>query len=302
MHKFKININQVLKLFLWKYFKFLRPSNINIKGKIIFNRYSQIIIDKQSKINIEGDFEIGFSSIILENSSISTGKIVLHNSVLELHKSQIILGNNAHLKNSQLNFNQTRLIAQEQYRIHSVEIAAHESIFEIGSYFFGQHLSEGILKWSFRKAKVIVGNNTRLQCVINQNDASLAIGSNSFINSGTSISCLNSIMIGNYVMISYDCLIFDNNSHALNYKIRRHEIDNGFPNGTIPSSINKPNNAPISILDDVWVGARSTILKGISIKSKSVVASNTVVTDNVGELTLVYGNPNNYKPIEIKEI
>ena len=109
-------------------------------------------------------------------------------------------------------------------------------------------------------------------------------------------------MIGNYVMISYDCLIFDNNSHALNYKVRRHEIDNGFPNGTIPSSINKPNNAPISILDDVWVGARSTILKGISIKSKSVVASNTVVTDNVGELTLVYGNPNNYKPIEIKDI
>jgi acetyltransferase-like isoleucine patch superfamily enzyme len=302
MDNYKINMNQLLKLFLWKYFKFLRPSNIKISGKIIFNKYAQITIDKQSTINIEGDLEIIFSSIVLENSSFFSGKIVLHNSVLELHKSQIILGNSSHLKNAQVNCIQTKLIAQEQFRIHSINIIAIESLFEIGSYFFGQNIREGILKWSFIKAKAVVGKNTRLQCTIFQNDASLTIGSNSFINAGTSISCINNVTIGNYVMISYDCLIFDNNSHDLNYMTRREEIDNGFPNGTLPSSSNKPNSATISILDDVWVGARSTILKGISIKSKSVVASNTIVTDNVGELTLVYGNPNKYKPIEIKDI
>jgi acetyltransferase-like isoleucine patch superfamily enzyme len=302
MRKFKINIRQVLKLFLWKYIKFLRPSNVNIKGKFIFNRYSQITIDKQSNINIEGDFEIGFSSIILKNSSILSAKIVLHNSAFELHKSQIILGNDAHFKNSKVNFKQTKLLAQEQFRFHGIEMTALESFFEIGSYFFGQHLGENSLKWNFAKAKVLVGKNTRLQCAIHQNDAYLTVGSNSFINSGTSISCINSIMIGNYVMISYDCLIFDNNSHALDYKIRRQETDNGFPNGTLPSTTTKPNNAPIAIFDDVWVGARSTILKGISIASKSVIASNTIVADNVGELTMVYGNPNKYKPIEIKEI
>jgi acetyltransferase-like isoleucine patch superfamily enzyme len=298
MRKFKINIRQVLKLFLWKYIKFLRPSNVNIKGKFIFNRYSQITIDKQSNINIEGDFEIDFSSIILKNSSILSSRIVIHNSALELYKSQIILGNNAHFKNSKVNFKQTKLSAQEQYRIHSIEMKAFESFFEIGSYFFGQHLGENYLKWNFTKAKVSVGKNTRLQCAINQNDASLTIGSNSFINSGTSISCLNSIMIGNYVMISYDCVIFDNNSHALDYRLRRQEIEQGFPNGTMPSTT-KPNNAPIAIFDDVWVGERSTILKGISIKSKCIVASNTIVTSNVDEHLLVYGNPNKYKPIEI---
>jgi hypothetical protein len=91
MKQFKININQVLKLFLWKYLKFTRPSNINIKGKIIFNRYSQIIIDKQSSIDIEGDFEIGFSTIILNNSTLSAGKIVIDDTGLELFKSQLIL-------------------------------------------------------------------------------------------------------------------------------------------------------------------------------------------------------------------
>jgi acetyltransferase-like isoleucine patch superfamily enzyme len=190
-------------------------------------------------------------------------------------------------------------VAQEQLRIHNIEITALESLFEIGSYFFGQHLGENILKWNFAKAKVAVGKNTRLQCAINQNDAFLSIGSNSFINSGTSISCINNIIIGNYVMISYDCLIFDNNSHALNYQMRRQEIDNGFPNGTLPSTTTKPKNAPIAIFDDVWIGARSTILKGISIKSKSIVACNTIVTSNVDEHVLVYGNPNKHKAIAI---
>jgi acetyltransferase-like isoleucine patch superfamily enzyme len=125
----------------------------------------------------------------------------------------------------------------------------------------------------------------------------MTIGNNSFINKGTKISGLNSINIGDYVMISYDCLIFDNNSHALNYNLRRQEIDNGFPNGTQINLVTKPKSLPITIGNDVWIGERSTVLKGVTMHSKSVAASNTIVTKNVDELMLVYGYPNKYKLI-----
>jgi acetyltransferase-like isoleucine patch superfamily enzyme len=297
MSKPEIKLGHIVKLFLWKYFKFLRPSNVTIKGKLIFNRYSQIIIDAYSNLIIEGDLEIGFSSFNLINSSFISGDMVCRDSRIQLDSSQVKLGASAHIKRTQFSLIQTVFNAKEQCRIHSIQLTAIESSFEIGSYFFAQHKGEGAIIWSCTKSKLIAGNNVRMQCAFFQNDASFSIGSNSFINSGTSISCINEISIGNYVLISYDCLIFDNNSHALDYRIRRQEIDYGFPNGTAAEKCPKPQNAPIHIFDDVWIGARSTILKGVSIKSQSIVASNTVVTKNVDASTMVYGSPNQYKPI-----
>jgi acetyltransferase-like isoleucine patch superfamily enzyme len=52
---------------------------------------------------------------------------------------------------------------------------------------------------------------------------------------------------------------------------------------------NPPNSVVIE--DDVWIGSRATILKGVKIGKGSVVASNSVVTKNVEPYTLVAGNP-----------
>lgn len=295
-----IHFKQLLNLFFWKYLKFTRPKNLIINGKLIFNRYSNIHICKHSQLIIDGDLDIHASSLKLVNSKLHTGKLVMDCALIDLQKSQINLHHSSHLKNTSIHFNESNLNALENFRLHGIDIHAKKSNLNIGNYFFGQNAKGEILKWNFNKASFQVGNNTRLQCTLFQNTAQFIIGSNTFINAGTSISCINHIEIGDYVMISYDCLIFDNNSHALDYKIRRQEIDNGFPNGTLPNENNQPLSKPIRIYDDVWIGTKCNVLKGVTIGAKSVVASNTLVTKTVGELLLVYGYPNKYKPILIE--
>ncbi|WP_242532542.1 acyltransferase [Nocardioides sp. S5] len=48
---------------------------------------------------------------------------------------------------------------------------------------------------------------------------------------------------------------------------------------------------PIVIEDDVWIGARVTILKGVTIGSGAVVAAGSVVTKDVESNSIVGGNP-----------
>lgn len=49
--------------------------------------------------------------------------------------------------------------------------------------------------------------------------------------------------------------------------------------------------APISIGDNVWVGAKASILKGVNIGQNAVVAANAVVTHDVPANTVVGGIP-----------
>jgi acetyltransferase-like isoleucine patch superfamily enzyme len=98
-------------------------------------------------------------------------------------------------------------------------------------------------------------------------------------------------------MISYDCVLLDNNSHSLNYLERRKEIDSGFPNGTIQLISEEIPKAPIKIEDDVWIGINTMVFKGITIGSKSVIAAGTCLTKSVVNNSLIYGNPNQRKEI-----
>ncbi len=49
--------------------------------------------------------------------------------------------------------------------------------------------------------------------------------------------------------------------------------------------------APVSIGNDVWIGCRSIVLKGVSIGDGAIVAAGSVVTKDVPAYTLVAGNP-----------
>ena len=47
----------------------------------------------------------------------------------------------------------------------------------------------------------------------------------------------------------------------------------------------------MTIEDDVWIGANSTILKGVKIGKGSVIGAGTIVTRNVPPNVVVVGNP-----------
>lgn len=92
------------------------------------------------------------------------------------------------------------------------------------------------------------------------------------------------ITIGNDVNIGGDTLIFDNDAHPFDYIDRRRIV------GTINSHLNIPT-AAIRIDDDVWIGARCIILKGVHIGSRSIIAAGSVVTRDVPPDVVAGGCP-----------
>lgn len=67
-------------------------------------------------------------------------------------------------------------------------------------------------------------------------------------------------------------------------------MDTDFHNIIQNNNLNKETK-PILIGDDVWIGSKVTILKGVSIGDGAVIASNSVVTKNVPPRCIVAGNP-----------
>lgn len=53
----------------------------------------------------------------------------------------------------------------------------------------------------------------------------------------------------------------------------------------------KVKSAPITIEDDVWIGAFTTILKGVHIGARSIIGANSVVTKDIPADCIAAGNP-----------
>lgn len=114
---------------------------------------------------------------------------------------------------------------------------------------------------------------------IRQN-AQLIIGDNV----GISSSCIwanQSITIGNNVNIGGDTIIMDSDIHSLNYLDRRDPKTDSFSSKKIP----------IIIDNDVFIGSRCIILKGVHIGARSVIAAGSVVTKSIPEDCIAGGNP-----------
>jgi acetyltransferase-like isoleucine patch superfamily enzyme len=268
-----------------------------VKGKLIVNNKSKLYITNQSKINIDGNFDLCNSTIIMQNTTLTASNLTINNSSLTLIESNLNIGDKAHFKNVVMSLSSTNLIGGTNFRLHFTKWDVRKGEIKTGNYFLWESKNGYSARYENKEGKLFIGDNTRIQADIVQKASILTIGSNSFVNQGTQISCLNNIAIGNYVMISYDCFIFDNNSHQTNYLQRRKEIDQGFPNGTLQLEEQHPDTKAVNIKDDVWIGVRSMILKGITIGQRSVVAANTTVHKDTDETTLVYGYPNQFKKI-----
>ncbi len=134
------------------------------------------------------------------------------------------------------------------------------------------------------------GNNSNIRGDIVVQEGNFRMGSNSFINAGSEVRCEESIEIGDYVFISYFVDIHDTNTHSVDWRDRRQEVEDGYPNSTKRGQ-RKPTTAPVSLGDDVWVGKRAAILKGCHLGARSIVGTRAVVTISCSEDSLLVGNP-----------
>ncbi|MBI4517295.1 MAG: acyltransferase [Deltaproteobacteria bacterium] len=92
------------------------------------------------------------------------------------------------------------------------------------------------------------------------------------------IGVARSVTIGNHCWIGGN--IFDNDVHP--FALTPHPG----PIGGVTYA-----SAPVVIEDDVWVGLRATILKGVTLRRGAIVGAGAVVTESVPPYTVVAGNP-----------
>lgn len=106
-----------------------------------------------------------------------------------------------------------------------------------------------------------------------RNDGSFSIG-DSYINSHARINCESQIAIGDGCAIGWNLQMDDSNHHRV------------WVNGEESTRYD-----PIQIRDNVFIGHDVTVKKGVTINEGAIVASESVVTDDVPAETLVAGTP-----------
>lgn len=138
------------------------------------------------------------------------------------------------------------------------------------------------------KGRIEIGNNVTLYSTAEghvfktglfafREDSVIKIGNNCGF-SGTVIFCLKKVMIGDYSRFGPGVIIMDNNSHSTSIDPETRHND-------------KAKEAPVIIGNNVWVGLRSIILKGVTVGDNSIIAAGSIVTKNVPPNSLVGGNP-----------
>lgn len=99
--------------------------------------------------------------------------------------------------------------------------------------------------------------------------------------SSTAIICNKKISIGNNVIIGGNTVIYDTDFHSLDPVIRRNKTDDK----------KNAEYAEVILENNVFIGAHSTILKGVRIGENSIVGACSVVVSNIPDNEIWAGNP-----------
>ena len=106
--------------------------------------------------------------------------------------------------------------------------------------------------------------------------SSILIGDECHFVNGVSILANNSIRIGNRVLIGADTSITDCDWHEIDPDTRCHSSG---------------ASAPVIIGDDVWIGQRVVVLKGVTIGNGSIIGAGAVVVSDVPPRCIFAGVP-----------
>lgn len=109
------------------------------------------------------------------------------------------------------------------------------------------------------------------------NPSGLNVGDNVSIHPFCYLECIGGVTIGNDVSIAEGTSIIS--------------FDHNYENVTIPIKDQGITRKAISIANDVWVGAKATLLGGITVEEGAIIAAGAVVTNDVKKYSIVGGVP-----------
>lgn len=126
-----------------------------------------------------------------------------------------------------------------------------------------------------KDSKIIISGSVRAEPGVTirvGKGAVLEFGGKINLTANSSIICEKQISFGNHVKIGWESQIMDSDFHSL--------VREGYM-----------KTLPIHVGNDVWIGNRVSILKGVTIGDGSVVAAGAVVNRDVPAHSLVAGVP-----------
>lgn len=116
---------------------------------------------------------------------------------------------------------------------------------------------------------------------------SITIGNNCSIHDHAHVTAINRICIGNNVRTGKNVLITDNAHGASDPALL--EI--------APNHRPLYSKGPVIIEDNVWIGAKSSIMPGVTIGRGAIIGAGSVVTKDIPAYALAAGNPATVKKI-----
>jgi len=129
------------------------------------------------------------------------------------------------------------------------------------------------------------------KCRIEARDTAILTIGNNVGMSDVTITCHERITIGNNVLLGVGAQIRDTDNHSLNPEDRINGLD-----------WKNKKSSPIIISDNVFIGAYSFILKGVTVGNNSIIGACSVVTKNIPNNEIWAGNPARFiKPIRSNE-
>lgn len=109
----------------------------------------------------------------------------------------------------------------------------------------------------------------------------IVLGDNCSIGEDSHITAINSIRLGNNVLLGKKILITDNAHGASSADLM----------DIAPNYRPLWSKGPIIIEDNVWIGEKSSIMPGVHIGKGTIIAANSVVTKDVPPYSVVAGVP-----------
>lgn len=138
---------------------------------------------------------------------------------------------------------------------------------------------------SLDRSRITIGAHSQLRgrLLTYAHGGRISIGEWCYVGVRSEIWSMDSITIGDRVLIAHDVNIHDGSAHSLNPSERhmqfRSIVEAGHPRRQ--AELPGVSSSPIMIEDDVWISFGVTILKGVRICSGSVIAANSVVINDV---------------------
>jgi acetyltransferase-like isoleucine patch superfamily enzyme len=106
----------------------------------------------------------------------------------------------------------------------------------------------------------------------------IAIGGGSLLNLNVMVAAVERVTIGEHCMLANGCLVTDGN----------HRFDD--PETPVPWQ-GFTSKGPVTIADNVWLGANAVVTSGVTIGRRSVIGANSVVIEDVPDFSIAAGAP-----------